>query len=188
MSLESHSTRTGILTLLTELSVAVPCTWCHDRSMLRAAVLLASVALVMALPAAASDAAATRSVTIRVLVQPVTRTIKDVPPKTINLVQYTKGDTIRGTSILRNAVPQFGKSKGARVGTSSFVITAVASQTLRTDGIAKFPEAPCISTAWASSTRPRRSRLSGALASTREQRALSKVDISPAVTRWRSFA
>lgn len=107
--------------------------------MLRAAVLPASVALVMALPAAASDAAATRSVTIRVLVQPVTRTIKDVNPKTINLVQYTKGDTIRGTSILRNAVPQFGKPKGARVGTSSFLITAVASQRLRTDGIAKFP-------------------------------------------------
>ena len=29
--------------------------------------------------------------------------------------EYTKGDTLTGTSVLRNAVPQFGKPKGARV-------------------------------------------------------------------------
>ena len=36
-------------------------------------------------------------------------------------------------------MPQFGKPKGASVGTSSGVITAVASQRLKTDGVAKFP-------------------------------------------------
>jgi hypothetical protein len=65
----------------------------------------------MALPAATSDAASTKSVTIRVLVQPVTRSIKDVPPKTLNLGQYSKGDTITGTPILRNSVRQFAKPK-----------------------------------------------------------------------------
>jgi hypothetical protein len=50
----------------------------------RAAVVFASVLLVMALPAAASDAAAAKSVTIRVLVE-VTRSIKDVPPKTLRV-------------------------------------------------------------------------------------------------------
>jgi hypothetical protein len=105
----------------------------------RAAVLVAPVSLVMALPAAASDAAAARSVTIRVLVVPVTRGMNDVPPKTMGLGEYTRGDTIRGTSILRNAVPQFGKAKGARVGTSSFVITALSSQTARDDTVARLP-------------------------------------------------
>ena len=107
--------------------------------MLRAAALLAAVSLVMALPAAASDAVAAKSVTIRVLVIPVTRSIKDVPPKTINLGKWTKGDTITGTSILRNAVAQFGKPKGARVGTSSFVIVTLSSRRARDDAVARLP-------------------------------------------------
>ena len=68
--------------------------------------LLASLSLVMALPAAASDEAAAKSVTIRVLVVPVTQSVKDVPPKTINLGEFTKGDTIWRTATLRNAVQQ----------------------------------------------------------------------------------
>jgi hypothetical protein len=113
---------------------------CHDRPMPRAAVLLASLLLVMALPAAASDNAAAKSVTIRVLVTPVTRKIKDVPPKTLKVRgEWSKGDTLSGTSILRNAVPQFGKPKGARVGTSSFTDIALSSQMVRTDGVARLP-------------------------------------------------
>jgi hypothetical protein len=87
----------------------------------------------------AANATATKSVTIRVLVEPVTRKTKDVPPKTRWRGEYTKGDTISGTSILRNAMPQFGKPKGARVGTSSFVITALSSRTARDDATAKLP-------------------------------------------------
>jgi len=98
------------------------------------------MSLVMALPAAASDAASAKSVTIRVLVQPVTRSIKDVPPKTLtNLGQYSRGDTITGTSVLRNYVRQFGKPKGARVGTSHGVTTALSSHTARSDAVARFP-------------------------------------------------
>ena len=108
--------------------------------MLRAAVLLASAALVMALPAAASEAAFAESVTIRVYVKEVTQSIKDVPPKTLRLGnEYTKGDTVRGTEILRNAVRQFNKPKGANVGTDRCVIIAVAFQKVRVDFVTRFP-------------------------------------------------
>jgi hypothetical protein len=108
--------------------------------MLRAAALLAAVSVVIALPAAAaSDATAAKSVTIRVFVIAVTRNIKDVPPKTLNLGEHTKGDTMSGTSILRNAVRQFGKPKYARVGTSSFVNVTLSARRARTDAVARIP-------------------------------------------------
>jgi hypothetical protein len=107
---------------------------------LRAAARLASLSLVLALPAAASDTAAAKSVTIRVFVMPVTRSFTDVAPKTHALRgEYTKGDTSSGTSILRNAVRQFGRPKGARVGTSRFVFTALSPHKARFDGVARFP-------------------------------------------------
>src|SRR6187200_3142408 len=97
--------------------------------MLRAAVLLASVSVVIAVPAAASDGAIAKSLTIRVYVTEVTQSIKDVPPKTLRLGgEYTKGDTVRGTEVLRNAVRQFDKPKGANVGTDRYVIIGVALQ------------------------------------------------------------
>jgi hypothetical protein len=107
--------------------------------MVKAVVLSAFVCCVTALPAATSDAAATGSVTIRVLVQPVTRVTKDVPPKTIKLGEYSKGDTITGRSILRNYVRQFGKPKGAQVGMSHGVTTALSSQRARFDAVARVP-------------------------------------------------
>ena len=87
----------------------------------------------------ASDAAAAKSVTIRVYVEEATQSIKDVPPKTLVGYEYTKGDTIRGTEILRNAVRQFNKPKGAKVGTDRYVIFAVAYQKVRVDFLARFP-------------------------------------------------
>jgi hypothetical protein len=93
----------------------------------------------MALPAAAASEAA-GSVTIRVYVTEVTQSIKDVPPKTFALTHvYTKGDTVRGTEILRNAVRQFDKPIGATVGTDRYVIVAVASQKVRVDFVTRFP-------------------------------------------------
>jgi hypothetical protein len=103
-------------------------------------VLLASVSVVMALPAAASAASTAKSLTIRVYVTEVTQSIKDVPPSTLRLGNaYTKGDTIRGTELLRNAVRQFDKPKGAEVGTDRYVIVAVALQTVRVDFVTRFP-------------------------------------------------
>ena len=107
--------------------------------MLRAAVLLASAALLMGLPAAAAEGAGATSVTIRVYVKEVTQSIKDVPPKTLIGYEYTKGDTIRGTEILRNAVRQFNKPRGANVGTDRYVIFAVAYQKVRVDFVTRFP-------------------------------------------------
>jgi hypothetical protein len=104
-----------------------------------AGALLASVSLVVALPAAASGAPAAKAVTIRVYVEEVTQSIKDVPPKTLFAYEYTKGDTIRGTEILRNAVRQFNRPEGAEVGTDRYVIFAVAYEKVRVDFVARFP-------------------------------------------------
>jgi hypothetical protein len=94
----------------------------------------------MALPAAASGAATARSFTIRVYVTEVTQSIKDVPPKTLKLGnEYTKGDTVRGTELLRDAARQFNKPKGADVGTDRYVIIGVALQTVRVDFVTRFP-------------------------------------------------
>jgi hypothetical protein len=106
----------------------------------RAALLLALGSVVMALPTAVSDAATARSLTIRVYVDEVTQSIKDVPPKTLKLGgEYTKGDTVRGTEKLRNVVSQFDKPKNAVVGHDRYVIVGVAYQTVRVDFVATFP-------------------------------------------------
>ena len=111
-----------------------------DEPVPRAAALVVSSSLALALYAATSDAAAGRSVTIRVLVTPVTRTIEDLPPKTLKTTgEWSRGDTLSGTSILRNARAQFGKPRGARVGTSSFTDTALSPRMVREDGIARLP-------------------------------------------------
>jgi hypothetical protein len=108
--------------------------------MLRAAGVLASVSLVMTLPAAATDHATAKSFTIRVYVTEVAHTIRDVPPKTFALTHvYTKGDTIRGTEVLQNVVRQFNKPKGANVGADRYLIIAVAWQQLRVDFVTRFP-------------------------------------------------
>jgi hypothetical protein len=107
---------------------------------LRVAALIAFVSLVLALPAAPSGTGATRFVTIRVYVTEVTQSIEDVPPRTFRLAhEYTKGDTLRGTETLRNAVRQFDKPEGASVGSDRYVITAVAFEKVRADFIARFP-------------------------------------------------
>ena len=100
---------------------------------------LASVSVVMALPAAASEAATAKSITIRVYVKEVTQSVKDVPPRTLVGFEYTKGDTICGTELLRNVVRQFNKPKGATVGTDRYVIFAVAYQKVRVDFVIRLP-------------------------------------------------
>jgi hypothetical protein len=113
----------------------------YDRPVLRAAVLLATTSLVVVLPAGSSDAAASKSVTIRVFATPVMQSItNDVPPHTARLLgRFTKGDTVAEMAILRNVVPQFGKPKGWNVGTCSTVILEVSGPTVREDSVARFP-------------------------------------------------
>ena len=103
----------------------------------RAAALLASVSLVLALPAAASGGT---SLTIRVYVTQVRQSVEDVPPRTFALAhEYTTGDRISGTDALRNAGPQFDRPTGASVGTDRYVFTAVAWQTVKVDFVAMLP-------------------------------------------------
>ena len=101
---------------------------------------LAITSLVVALPAGSSDAAASKSVTIRVIEMPVTQSItKDVPPRTARLKgRFTKGDTVSETAILQNVVPQFGWPKGATAGSLSRVIVALSPRTVRDESVAKF--------------------------------------------------
>lgn len=131
----------------------------------------------MALPAAASNATTAKSLTIRVYVKQVTQSIKDVPPKTLVGFEYTKGDTIRGTEILQNAVRQFNKPNGANVGTDRYVILAVAYQKVRADFVAKFPGGTVHAHGEESLDRGR-CRSSRARASTRERLVLRRVDTS----------
>jgi Dirigent-like protein len=129
--------RLHAVSLISRLPIGQQCVMIGP--MLRVAVLLGSMSVLLALPATASDAAATKSITIRVLVIRVVRSVKDVPPKTINLGEYSKGDTITTSDVLRNAVPQFGKPKGARVGTGHGVTVALSSSMAKSDGVARFP-------------------------------------------------
>ena len=112
----------------------------YDRPVLRAAVLLAATSFVLALPAGSSDAAASKSVTIRVIEMPVTQSItKDVPPRTARLKgRFTKGDTVSETAILQNAVPQFGWPKGATAGSLIRMIVALSPRAVRDESVAKF--------------------------------------------------
>jgi hypothetical protein len=106
----------------------------------RAAVLLAATSLVVALPAGSSEAAASKSVTIRVIEMPVTQSItKDVPPRTARLKgRFTKGDTVSETAILQNVVPQFGWPKGATAGSLIRVIVALSPRAVRDESVARF--------------------------------------------------
>jgi hypothetical protein len=56
--------------------------------------------------------------TIRLISTPGRTVERDRLPKGLS-----KGDTLTGTSILRNAIAQFGKTKGAVVGSDSYVFT-----------------------------------------------------------------
>jgi hypothetical protein len=98
----------------------------HRSLCLSVVLLLAGSALAgaaLTLPATASVSGVERSLTIRLVSTPGKTSIRDVPPKGLVQGQLSKGDRISGTSILRNAVSQFGKAKGARVGRDTYSMT-----------------------------------------------------------------
>jgi len=79
--------------------------------------------LLVALPANASEKGAQASLTIRVISTPTREVLRDKPPMGLSRGEASKGDVASGTSILRNAVAQFDKPKGAVVGSDSYVFT-----------------------------------------------------------------
>jgi hypothetical protein len=99
--------------------------------------LAAAVAvLAVALPAQASVDAPTASLTIRLL--SVTTQVglqKDVAPKNV----ASQGDVLWQKSVLRNAVAQFGKPKGALVGNDRGTMTLVSRTVFDTSGVAVLP-------------------------------------------------
>lgn len=60
---------------------------------------------------------------------------EDRPPYGVD----SKGDFLRAGSILRNAAPQFGKPKGARVGTDDFLIKYVSAKRQLVRGRTRLP-------------------------------------------------
>lgn len=92
--------------------------------------------LAVALPAQAAPDGRAESLTIRLLSTTTdVRLQKDVAPKQT----ASRGDVIWQRSILRNAVTQFGKPKGAVVGSDTGTITIVSATALDTKGVAKLP-------------------------------------------------
>jgi len=78
--------------------------------------------LLIALPAQAGRQNARAALTIRLIVTPASsRFLIDHAPK----AYPSKGDVLRETSTLRNAVVQFGRPKGAIVGRDTWITTIV---------------------------------------------------------------
>ena len=98
------------------------------------------IALAVALPAPASEGTPTRTVTIRLVSTPGKTTFRDVAPKGLGQGLPTRGDVIRGTSILRNATAQFGKPRGAVVGGDTYSMTFRTAATAAVAVTAKLPD------------------------------------------------
>jgi hypothetical protein len=91
------------------------------RTLFAAIVALVVFAAAFATPTA-SGTAGQRSSVIRLISIPGRTVERDLPPKGAP----NKGDSLSGTSTLRNAVAQFEKPKGAVVGSDSYSITLTA--------------------------------------------------------------
>ncbi len=93
----------------------------------------AAALFAVALPA---QAAPGESLTIRLIsVTTQVKLQKDVAPKQV----ASKGDVIWQKSVLRNAVAQFGKPKGALVGSDSGTITLLSPTLVDNKGVAVLP-------------------------------------------------
>lgn len=90
--------------------------------------LLVVTFLLATLPAHAAEDRSEESLTIRLIatVKPGSGWARDVPPRTMRTGHYTEGDTIGSAGILRNALAQFGKPKGAVVGNDRSILTVTS--------------------------------------------------------------
>jgi ABC-type sugar transport system substrate-binding protein len=86
------------------------------------------------------SAAQAQSVTIRVTSILVSLKTTDVEPKGV----VSRGDHNDYRNVLRNAVAQFGKAKGARVGSDSGRLTFTGAHTARYSGTARLPDGTLI--------------------------------------------
>ena len=103
----------------------------------RALLGIAVVASLTSVPAGSSaDWERTWSLTIRLSSSPSGfERFEDRPPVGVQ----SKGDFYRAGSILRNTVPQFGKPKGARVGSDDFLVKTLSSSKSFVRGRTRLP-------------------------------------------------
>jgi Dirigent-like protein len=102
----------------------------HTTKVRRGLLVLIAVAAL----AAPGTAAAKKELTIRVV--SVSTLLKEIdkPPK-----GASKGDRVVFRDTLRNAVKQFGKAKGAKVGSDRGTMTFASASSARFDGTARLP-------------------------------------------------
>ena len=91
--------------------------------------------LILTLSAFAGQSHQDSALTIRVVSIPNRTVEHDLPPKGMP----NQGDKYTGTSILRNAAPQFGKPNGAVVGSDTYAITITSEQWATVKVQAKLP-------------------------------------------------
>lgn len=85
---------------------------------------IALVSVIVALPAHGARHAGSETMTIRLIsVTTQAKVLVDRPPKG----QGNTGDVVWAKSVLRNEVPQFGRSKGALVGSDTATLTIVSA-------------------------------------------------------------
>jgi Dirigent-like protein len=91
----------------------------------------AALAVAVLLPAAGQ---ARSALVIRLVSVNTSTSVKDTPPTGASV-----GDSFTETSRLRNAVAQFGKPKGAVVGSDRATTTLVSAQAVRMQGTVRLP-------------------------------------------------
>jgi hypothetical protein len=112
----------------------------EDALVIRAgAAACVALTLVFACSALASPRTSERTLTIRLISTPKRTVVNDVPPKTMQQGLVSKGDTITGTSVLRNQIAQLGKTRGAIIGSDSFTITAISVSRTRVKVTVRLP-------------------------------------------------
>lgn len=78
------------------------------------------------LPAAAAQRQLDSVTTIRLVSSPHTTVVRDRRPKSVIPGEFSRGDSVSGTSVLFNSISQFGQPKGAVVGSDRYSIVVAA--------------------------------------------------------------
>jgi hypothetical protein len=99
-------------------------------------VAVVAVGLLCAMAASGAVADQGSSMTIRLISEPSGfESFADRPPVGVD----SKGDFYRAGSVLRNAVSQFGKPRGARVGSDDFLVKFISARQQRVRGRTTLP-------------------------------------------------
>ena len=141
---------------------------------------IALLALGLALPAQAGDGSSTASLTIRLVsTGGSAKIVTDKTPKGVP----SAGDVVRETTTLKNAVRQFGKAKGAVVGSDVAVYTFVSSTAANMKVTVKLPGGTLRGTARLEGTSLPRLKVVGGTGAFAGARGTGVVAPAPAVVK-----